>query len=66
MNDSAGRRQADAGLCGACVHAQIVRNDRGSRFYRCLLADTDPRFVRYPRLPVIECAGFTPADAPRR
>jgi hypothetical protein len=29
-------------------------------FYRCLRADTDPRFVRYPPLPVLECPGYEP------
>ena len=31
---------------------------RGSTFWRCLRADDDPRFVRYPALPVRECPGF--------
>jgi hypothetical protein len=38
-----------------------VTNRRGSVFYRCALADTDPRFVRYPPLPVITCSGYEPA-----
>ncbi len=46
------------GLCARCVHVRVVENKRGSRFYRCLLADTDPRFVKYPRLPVLNCEGF--------
>jgi hypothetical protein len=24
----------------------------------CQLAETDPRFAKYPRLPVIRCAGY--------
>jgi hypothetical protein len=35
-----------------------MRSDRGSEFWRCLLADVDARFVKYPRLPVVRCAGF--------
>lgn len=31
---------------------------RGSTFYRCMRAETDPRFVRYPQLPVRECPGY--------
>jgi hypothetical protein len=31
---------------------------RGSRFWRCTRAETDARFVRYPRLPVVRCAGY--------
>ncbi|HEV8381904.1 MAG TPA: hypothetical protein VGQ29_09980 [Gemmatimonadales bacterium] len=37
---------------------RIVTNRRGSTFYRCLRADTDPRFVRYPPLPVLSCPGY--------
>jgi hypothetical protein len=64
MNDSHASRQAEAGLCASCVHVHMVRNDRGSRFYRCGLAATDPRFEKYPRLPVVSCTGFEPAAPP--
>ncbi len=47
-----------AGLCETCRHAQQLKHPRGGGgYWRCLLAETDPRFERYPRLPVIECAG---------
>ncbi len=46
------------GLCSVCDHARIVRSDRGSLFYLCQRSLTDKRFAAYPRLPVIECAGF--------
>jgi len=48
----------DPGLCATCRHARVVRSDRGSVFYRCLLAATDPRFSKYPPLPVLRCAGY--------
>jgi hypothetical protein len=48
-----------AGLCGRCVHARIVTNDRGSQFLRCHYATIDPRYPKYPRLPVLACAAFT-------
>lgn len=35
---------------------------RGSTFYRCLRADTDDRFQRYPPLPVLECPGYEKAE----
>ena len=35
-----------------------IRSDRGSTFYRCRLSDSDPRFPKYPRLPVLQCAGY--------
>ena len=46
------------GLCAACRHARTQETARGSRFWRCLRAETDPRLVRYPRLPVRECPGY--------
>jgi hypothetical protein len=30
-------------------------------FWQCLRAREDPRFPRYPRLPVRACDGFEPA-----
>jgi hypothetical protein len=50
------------GLCGACRHSRLVRSDRGSTFRLCRLSATDPRFPRYPALPVIRCDGFEPGD----
>jgi hypothetical protein len=47
------------GLCASCAHSEIIRSGRGSTFYRCKLSDTDPRFFKYPRLPVIECSGWS-------
>ena len=60
MNDSRSEEQ-DAGLCARCVHALVIRNDRGSRFYLCRLSATDPRFRKYPQLPVRHCTGFVPS-----
>ena len=48
------------GLCRRCAHARQVPS-RTSRYWRCALAEEDARFERYPRLPVLRCAGFTPA-----
>ena len=58
MTGGPGARRPDVGLCAACRHARMQETARGSRFWRCLRADTDPRFERYPRLPVRECAGY--------
>jgi hypothetical protein len=52
-----------AGLCNACVHQQLVPNRRGSVFSLCRRSKTDPSFLRYPRLPVMECRGFEAGDA---
>jgi len=42
---------------------RVVRTERGSAFYRCARAAEDPRFPKYPRLPVIRCAGYEPAGS---
>ncbi len=47
------------GLCADCIHARTVKTRR-SVFWRCARAATDPRFVKYPRLPVLECRGYEP------
>ncbi|HNQ07582.1 MAG TPA: hypothetical protein PKH97_10390 [Tetrasphaera sp.] len=54
-----------AGLCGECAHALIRPTRKGTTYLRCGLAATDPRFPRYPRLPVIACHGFTPLTEDR-
>ena len=53
-----------AGLCSVCSHRRVTGNRRGSRFYLCELAKTDPRFRRYPPLPMLRCAGFEKGDDP--
>ena len=53
-------RPPPAGLCDRCVHRQLVTTRR-SAFVLCRLSHTDPRFPRYPPLPVVACAGFAPA-----
>lgn len=51
------RLGASAGLCATCRHAEIL-SSRSSTFLRCGMADVDPRFPRYPRLPVLACDGY--------
>ena len=46
------------GLCERCTHVRRVESRRGSVFLLCGLSATDPRFPKYPRLPVLRCAGF--------
>ncbi|HVL95361.1 MAG TPA: hypothetical protein VM266_05830 [Solirubrobacteraceae bacterium] len=47
-----------AGLCDACAHQQVVRNTRGSSFSLCRRSRTDPRYPKYPPIPVLRCPGF--------
>jgi hypothetical protein len=51
-----------AGLCDTCRHQKLVRNTRGSEFSLCELSKTDPRFPKYPRLPVKRCSGYVSAS----
>jgi hypothetical protein len=48
---------ADAALCATCRHARRIESARGSRFLLCARSIDDPRFAKYPRLPVVQCAG---------
>jgi hypothetical protein len=47
----------NSGLCDSCVHQRLVPNTRGSVFSLCERSRTDPRFPRYPRVPVVSCPG---------
>jgi len=53
-----GTRKAAAGLCDSCTHGRQIESDRKSFFILCELALTDSRFPKYPRLPVLSCAGY--------
>ena len=65
MDDSAKAEQARRwGLCASCVHARVITNDRGATFVQCGLAKEDPRYARYPAVPVRMCAGYVPVERP--
>jgi len=53
-----------AGLCESCANVRIIDTRRGSRFFMCQLSEIDPRFPKYPRIPVLRCLGYVPAPAP--
>ena len=40
------------------AHQRLVRSGRGSRFSLCERSFDDPRFPKYPRVPVLSCPGF--------
>jgi hypothetical protein len=48
------------GLCDSCRHQKPVPNTRGSVFSLCLRSREDPRYARYPRVPVLHCPGHEP------
>jgi hypothetical protein len=45
------------GLCADCAFSRTVDSGR-SVFYLCQRALTDPRFSKYPPLPVLSCPGY--------
>ena len=49
---------AQVGLCATCKHVRVIRSDRGSMFLLCTLSASDPRFAKYPTLPVLSCSGY--------
>lgn len=52
-------RERQVGLCFRCRNARVVPA-RHAQYWMCRLSRVDPRFPKYPRLPVLACAGFTP------
>jgi len=61
---------AAVGQCARCLHARIIRTPR-SVFWLCGRSRDDPRYARYPRLPMSGCPGFealpageTPEEGP--
>jgi len=53
------------GLCRTCTHSRQVPS-RTTLYWMCELAATDPRFPRYPRLPVLRCAGWRRTGEPEK
>jgi len=57
------KAEARVGLCRNCRFMRRMESDRGSVFYLCERSATDARFPKYPRLPVLQCAGYEAVDA---
>ena len=53
--------QLRVGLCINCKFVKQVDNRRGSSFFLCKKAETNPSFSKYPVLPVYQCSGFEPS-----
>lgn len=58
LNMDPSRRTPGAGLCDSCRFQRKVRNTRGSCFSLCERSREDPAYPRYPRVPVLNCAGY--------
>jgi hypothetical protein len=46
------------GLCAVCRHRRHIESRKGSTFLFCRRSETDRRYPRYPRLPMLQCQGF--------
>ncbi len=55
-----------SGLCETCRFHTIVATKRGREFHLCELSKSDSSYPKYPRLPVLHCAGYTPADETKK
>ncbi len=53
------RLPSNAGSCSTCRYAEL-RSTARSFFVRCRRSEDDPKFAKYPRLPVIDCPGYEP------
>jgi hypothetical protein len=50
------------GLCDSCIYKKWIENERGSPFLLCELSKKDPRFRKYPTLPVFRCDGYAESN----
>jgi hypothetical protein len=65
-NEKTHPSRVNRGLCANCIHARRIESNRGSVFMLCQLSATDPRFRKYPPLPVLSCPGYAPVrDDPK-
>lgn len=55
---SSAEERLSVGLCTGCLHARSVVSAKGSVFWLCSRSEWDPRFPKYPRLPVLRCEGY--------
>jgi len=46
------------GLCASCLHARRIESGKRSIFWFCRKSEHDPRFPKYPVLPVLSCSGY--------
>ncbi len=49
--------QAPVGRCLNCLYARVVGTRANDRYYLCERSIDDPRYARYPRLPMLTCDG---------
>lgn len=54
------RSDATVGLCAGCSEARRIVSSKLSEFWMCERSQRDPRFKKYPSLPVRTCLGYAP------
>ena len=54
-----GTERVAAGGCVSCVYARLIRAKANDVYYFCERSVNDPRYARYPRLPMLTCEGHT-------
>lgn len=52
------RGEPPLGLCGDCRHARTLPATGGRAYVQCRLSEADPRYPKWPRLPVLACGGY--------
>ena len=55
------REAARLGLCATCRFGRVFRSGKGVTYVSCERSKIDPRYPRFPTVPVLECAGFEEA-----
>jgi hypothetical protein len=67
LDEAVREEEGRVGLCFSCAHTVRIVSARGSTFYLCEWSKIDAAFPRYPRLPMIACAAWTPStEGPQR
>jgi len=61
MNDATSAR-AQIGLCHDCRYTKVIVSGKGSQFFLCLRSEIDSHYRKYPRLPMLQCAGYERYD----
>jgi hypothetical protein len=56
--DDAPPESAIVGLCSDCAHAKKLKTKIDATIYLCGRAAADSRFPKFPRLPIMACAGY--------
>ena len=63
MEEDGQRETERIGLCSECAHARSVESARGSVFMLCERSASEPAYAKYPRLPMLDCPGYAPANS---